>query len=353
MMTDDLNQLKMITSTMVLMFVEDDENARKMYEKIFKRLFETVHTFRNGSEAFEFYRNNNFSIDLVITDITMPVMSGIVLAEKIKDIYNEQKIIMLSAHDDKDKIFKLINIGVDGFITKPPSQEDLYKTIFRIANIISDKKELMLTRQQIAFKNKISSQQAEHKASLMNTIKAIESENIKISTDLATIIPVAVETPTKPVETPYSNIDEYTLDDISELREIIDDIDYFIARFFGTQEFLNMNADDTDRLANLYAKYSFILKSYPSFSLLSEKLFELSCILRALDTHEHEIDISHIGDLLECINQSLLMFQKQVMEEQSVEPNFYDASLVNDINMTIETVSSKHSDSAECIIEFF
>ena len=357
---NDLNTLKTLTQSMSLMFVEDDDYARNMYEKLFKRLFQTVHSFSNGSDAYTFYLNNNFSIDLVITDITMPVMSGIVLAEKIKDLYDEQKIIMLSAHDDKDKIFKLINIGVDGFIIKPPSQEDLSSTLFKVATIISDKKELLRAHQQIAFKNKISSQQAQKKASLINTIKATQGQNNKHPSETQTHVPSLAEpslligniVPENGVSQDL-HIDKYEADDISELREIIDDIDYFIARFFGTSEFLEMSSSDTDKLANLYAKYSFILKSYPSFSLLSEKLFELSCILRTLDSHENDIDISHIGDLLECINQSLLMFQKQVMEEQSVQPNFYDASLVNDIDMTIVTVSKEHSDSVECEIEFF
>ena len=75
-----------------------------------------------------------------------------------------------------------------------------------------------------------------------------------------------------------------------------------------------------------------------------------------LDVKEQGIDIAHVGDLLECINQSLLMFQTQVMEEQSVEPNFYDASLIIDIDITITTVSKVSKDDADseaCEIEFF
>jgi CheY-like chemotaxis protein len=343
----DIEILKSLTAPLSLIFVEDDDNARNMYENIFRRFFDTVHTFSNGKEAYEFYQNNSFSIDLIITDITMPIMSGIELAEKIKDLHDDQKIIVLSAHDDKDKIFSLINLGVDGFIVKPPSIEDLQNTLFKVATIINDKKELLHARNQIAFKNKVSSQQAENKAVLMNTIKMIETQSqpVEIKSEPVPepeILPIAI------------NInEEYSSEDISEMREIIDDIDFFIAKFFGTSKLLNIDLADTEKLANLYARYSFILKSYSSFTIVSEKLFELSCILRSLDLHEHEIDISHIGDLLECINQSLLMFQKQVMEEQSVNPNFYDASLMHDIDMTIATVVNKHVEEAPYEIEFF
>ena len=350
----DTNTLKILTSPMTLMFVEDDDIARNMYDKVFKRLFGTVHTFSNGKDAFDFYQNNSLSIDLVITDITMPLMSGIVLAEKIKDLYDEQKIIMLSAHDDKEKVFKLINIGVDGFILKPPSIEDLESTLFRVATIVNDKKELLQARQQLAFKSKVSTKQAEQKASLLNTINALKkqelTECIKQEEEVQEKEPVATTTAV------HVEVNEFDKDDITELREIIDDIDYFIARFFGTLEYLEIDMSKLDRLANLYAKYSFILKSYPSFATISDKLFELSCVLRVLDVKEQGIDIAHVGDLLECINQSLLMFQTQVMEEQSVEPNFYDASLVIDIDITITTVSKVSKDDADseaCEIEFF
>jgi two-component system, chemotaxis family, chemotaxis protein CheY len=71
----------------------------------------------NGEEAIDLY--HRLLPDLIIMDITMPIMDGLTAAEEIKKMNNEAKIIILSAEDHDDHREKAKQIGINTFLKKP------------------------------------------------------------------------------------------------------------------------------------------------------------------------------------------------------------------------------------------
>jgi|AntRauTorcE11898_2_1112593.scaffolds.fasta_scaffold00512_1 DNA-binding NarL/FixJ family response regulator len=67
--------------------------------------------------------------DLVITDIHMPGMSGIEIAEKIKAGFPDIKVLMLSMHTQEEFITKALNVGADGYLPKDTSMTELLDAI--------------------------------------------------------------------------------------------------------------------------------------------------------------------------------------------------------------------------------
>ena len=57
-------------------------------------------------------------IDLIVMDIEMPVMNGIDATEKIKSLYPQIKIIILTVFDNDEHIFNAIKAGADGYLLK-------------------------------------------------------------------------------------------------------------------------------------------------------------------------------------------------------------------------------------------
>ena len=95
-----------IIDTISILFVEDDKGISKKMEILLYEIFSKIEIAFDGNEALEkycnFYKANNEYPDLIITDIRMPNMDGI---ELIKHIYKEnanQKIIVLSAHNESE-----------------------------------------------------------------------------------------------------------------------------------------------------------------------------------------------------------------------------------------------------------
>lgn len=86
----------------------------------------------NGEEAFK--KLEEEEIDLVITDINMPVVSGIELTRNIKEKFPEIKILVLTMYNDRGIINEIIEAEADGYILKNTGKKELIKAIHKIAN---------------------------------------------------------------------------------------------------------------------------------------------------------------------------------------------------------------------------
>lgn len=94
--------------------------------------FEIVATAHNGREALEILATN--SIDIVLTDISMPEIDGIELTKRIKELYSNIKVLALSMFSEKQKIREMIDAGVSGYILKNTGKEELVGALQKIAN---------------------------------------------------------------------------------------------------------------------------------------------------------------------------------------------------------------------------
>ena len=110
MNTDFLKQLNVL-------FVEDEELAREKLGKILGKLFNNVTLASNGLDGFEKFRNSH--IDLIISDINMPIMDGLEMLKNIREINSEIPIIFTTARNEIDNILKAIDLSVSAYIIKP------------------------------------------------------------------------------------------------------------------------------------------------------------------------------------------------------------------------------------------
>ncbi len=88
---------------------------------------EVVGEARNGEEALKVMAE--CKPELVITDIRMPIMDGIELAEKIRELHLELPIIFLSAYSDFAYTKQAIKLGVTDYITKPVDLQELFDVV--------------------------------------------------------------------------------------------------------------------------------------------------------------------------------------------------------------------------------
>lgn len=151
----DYISLEKYAKDISILFVEDDEGISKKMELLLYEIFSKIKVAFDGKEALEeycnYYKINNEYPDLIITDIQMPNMDGI---ELIKHIYKEnpnQRIIVLSAHNESEYLMELVNLGIYRFILKPMDYDNFFEIIFKISKEIymekykvSDKKEIFI-----------------------------------------------------------------------------------------------------------------------------------------------------------------------------------------------------------------
>ncbi len=72
--------------------------------------------------------------DIVLTDISMPQMSGMMAAKKILAINRNAKIIFLTAFQEDEQIYKAVNIGASGLLSKESMKGELINAIRTVAN---------------------------------------------------------------------------------------------------------------------------------------------------------------------------------------------------------------------------
>jgi len=145
----DIKELKKELKNLTLLYVEDEESARVRVEKLFSHIFNSIEIAENGKIAFDLYKNREF--DLVITDITMPVMGGIELIKKIREINKDQAIIILTAHNTNENLLDAIDLQVDGFLLKPLEKDRMIELLYRVGKHIRAEKE------NISFKRNLES----------------------------------------------------------------------------------------------------------------------------------------------------------------------------------------------------
>ncbi len=92
----------------------------------------------DGIEALEWLSHHQS--DLIITDIKMPEMTGLELSRKVKELYPNQKMIILSGYDDFKFAQQAIQYGVRDYLLKPISLKDLKKALSEMKRLLEKEK---------------------------------------------------------------------------------------------------------------------------------------------------------------------------------------------------------------------
>ena len=129
----ELNKLIEKAKNIKVLYVEDDDEVRKNIEKLLNTIFTNIKSATNGKEAIAIFKQHK-DIDLIITDINMPMMDGINFIEEARKINFNIPTIIISAHNDQELINKAIMAGIDGFILKPIDLDQYYNTISKVVN---------------------------------------------------------------------------------------------------------------------------------------------------------------------------------------------------------------------------
>ena len=88
---------------------------------------ECVGTAANGAEALHVVEH--LPVDVVLLDISMPVLDGLATAERMKARPHPPRIIVLSMHDEAAMVHRMIELGADGYLVKNCGRDELLLAI--------------------------------------------------------------------------------------------------------------------------------------------------------------------------------------------------------------------------------
>jgi len=172
---DIAKELKKYASTLSTLFVDDEKSIRESFSQTLKIFFQQVTVCSSAQEVLNLCENNSY--DIIVSDINMPQMDGLKMANILKDKDPNQVIVIMSAHSDKNHLLDAFKTNVDGYITKPFDFVEDSKTLVHICRKIMEQKEAQSTKEQLSQTNEF------YKQTLYDYQTAIDKSAIVSKTD--------------------------------------------------------------------------------------------------------------------------------------------------------------------------
>jgi len=140
----NIQTIRKHSSNMNVLYAEDDKDTREATTQILECFFDNVVVACNGLEGIELFKT--LDIDLVVADISMPVLDGLEMIKEIKKRQRNVYIFIISAFTSHEHFIQSIGLGIDAYFLKPMNFEQLTNEIKQIAKkqVVKDKNENIL-----------------------------------------------------------------------------------------------------------------------------------------------------------------------------------------------------------------
>jgi len=351
------------TKDLDVLYVEDDIELLKNTKELFENYFKSVTTATNGLDGIEKYseyeKEHNSYFDIVITDINMPKMNGLDMSSEILSRNSMQSIIIITAYNEMDFLTKALELGADGFLSKPIDNTQLAKVMYKASKAISDHKfvdshlnmmeevnlQLEAQNRELLSKNAELEKSMRLLDTMHNKEQIIQQKNL---------LPEVQE---MKIEDRYilQQLEELINNDLFELKDLLTEIDVNVIDIIENIDGVS-SSDSLENLINLFAKYSSILHYYSFFDSLSGAMLNFSQIMSEYPLPKNKEDIKNIFIILESFLYVLSKWHEDMSSGDDTKINQFDASIISDmetiINMWTQNEDNYSDDDIDEIFDF-
>ncbi len=132
----DSNYLK----TLTILYVEDEDDLFMATVPVLARYCAKLLTARNGAEGLDVFTSQ--VPDIIVTDIQMPTMDGLTMAEQIRVLDRSVPIVMVTAFERLDYLIRAIDAHIDTYVRKPMSIKQLFESLLTCAHRLRVERQL-------------------------------------------------------------------------------------------------------------------------------------------------------------------------------------------------------------------
>ena len=134
-----------------LLYVEDDALLLESTSKLLSIFFENITLSQDGAEALELIQKSEYQV--LFLDISLPHVSGMKLAKAAKTKERNSFVCMTTSFDDKQTLLDAIHTGVDAFLVKPFSFEELFGVLVEFEERLASREESIVSLGENLFFN--------------------------------------------------------------------------------------------------------------------------------------------------------------------------------------------------------
>lgn len=131
----------MLSKMKSLLIVDDEQALVEIISEIAEEYFDTIHVAYNGAQALELLKEHKFSI--ILSDISMPEMTGDVFLKKIRLLGFTTPIVFLTGNSSKDLAIEALKLGAADFLEKPFDTEHLIQTLHLAVEVEEHKRNII------------------------------------------------------------------------------------------------------------------------------------------------------------------------------------------------------------------
>jgi DNA-binding response OmpR family regulator len=129
-----------------ILIAEDEEQLLNSMHEYLELFFKNVYTAQDGQTAYEIYKKNRPNI--IISDINMPHLDGLSMIEKIRKKDLQTKIIITTAHSEKDKLMQAIELHLVKYLVKPVQSDKLKELLLSLVNELRGKRDYIYLKDE-------------------------------------------------------------------------------------------------------------------------------------------------------------------------------------------------------------
>lgn len=326
------------TKQLHVLYAEDEAILQASMKEVFNNFFKNVDIVPNGLEGIEaykhFYNTNGCYYDLVITDISMPLLDGIEMSEQMYAMNPIQSIIITSAHNESEYLMRSLNLGVDGYILKPILMGQLTSVFSKVSTSIIEHK--LVQEHLEAIENsyfKLSQENENLQTQNMTLEKSLRILDTIIKKDH--ILQAKESKENQSIQKVQAGINADQIEDLvshdmDELQELLVEIDVCIIEMLNSID--SIAIDTLAKLIELFSRYASILRMYPMFDALSNALMEFSYAMKANSLPQNDETVNDIVLLLESFVYVLGKWQNDIAQASDKKINEFDDSIISDIH---------------------
>jgi DNA-binding response OmpR family regulator len=135
-----------------ILIAEDEDQLRKYFVEYLQIFFKTVYQAADGREALRIYEKKQ--PDIIVADINMPNLDGLSLVEQIRTHDKKTKIIIATAHSEKEKLLKAIELNLARYLVKPINSDTLKELLLNLVDEIENEERILFLKEGFLWNKK-------------------------------------------------------------------------------------------------------------------------------------------------------------------------------------------------------
>jgi DNA-binding response OmpR family regulator len=128
---------------LTLLYVEDEDDIRRNAVEYLKRICKEVYEAKDGKDALVAWKDKK--PDIIITDINMPRLNGIDMAQYIRSSDSKTQIIIATAYTETDYLMKAVELQLVKYLVKPITKDKLLDALNQSIKHIENKSKFTLS----------------------------------------------------------------------------------------------------------------------------------------------------------------------------------------------------------------